>query len=118
MKSNRNAARCERRAFSAEFKAEAVRLVTERRAEGATLASYLISCSPRTFRVVLAHQSDDAAVVRHLGVRRFVCSPGSFRNHAAPRPGTEARRRSVVTALSLRSTRPPQIRPCLAPSER
>ena len=38
MKSNRNAARCERRAFSAEFKAEAVRLVTERRAEGATLA--------------------------------------------------------------------------------
>ena len=31
-------ARRERRAFSAEFKAEAVRLVAERRAEGATLA--------------------------------------------------------------------------------
>ena len=30
--------RRERRAFTAEFKAEAVRLVTERRAEGATLA--------------------------------------------------------------------------------
>jgi len=38
MKSNRKAARRERRAFSAEFKAEAVRLVAERRAEGATLA--------------------------------------------------------------------------------
>ena len=38
MKSNRKAARRERRAFSAEFKAEAVRLVAARRAEGATLA--------------------------------------------------------------------------------
>jgi len=38
MKSNRNAGRRERRAFSAEFKAEAVRQVAERRAEGATLA--------------------------------------------------------------------------------
>jgi len=44
MKSNRKAGaaratgRRERRAFSAEFKAEAVRLVAERRAAGATLA--------------------------------------------------------------------------------
>jgi transposase len=41
MKSNRKAGfagRRERRAFSAEFKAEAVRLVAERRAHGATLA--------------------------------------------------------------------------------
>lgn len=38
MKSKRNAARRERREFSAEFKAEAVRLVAERRAEGVTLA--------------------------------------------------------------------------------
>ena len=41
MKSNRKAGAAgprERRAFSAEFKAEAVRLVAERRAEGATLA--------------------------------------------------------------------------------
>ena len=38
MKSNRKAARRERRAFNAEFKAEAVRLVAERRAVGATLA--------------------------------------------------------------------------------
>ena len=41
MKSNRKAGavgRRERRAFTAEFKAEAVRLVAERRAEGATLA--------------------------------------------------------------------------------
>lgn len=38
MKSNRTAARRERRDFSAEFKAEAVRLVAERRAAGATLA--------------------------------------------------------------------------------
>jgi transposase len=41
MKSSRKAgagARRERRAFSAEFKAEAVRLVAERRAVGATLA--------------------------------------------------------------------------------
>ena len=40
MKSNRKAGpagRRERRAFSAEFKAEAVRLVAERRAEGVTL---------------------------------------------------------------------------------
>ena len=38
MKSNRKAKRRERREFSAEFKAEAVRLVAERRAGGATLA--------------------------------------------------------------------------------
>ena len=40
MKSNRTAGaeRRERRAFSAEFKAEAVRLVAERRAVGVTLA--------------------------------------------------------------------------------
>ena len=41
MKSNRQTAaagRRERRAFSAEFKAEAVRLVAERRARGVTLA--------------------------------------------------------------------------------
>lgn len=41
MKSNRKAGvagRGERRTFSAEFKAEAVRLLAERRAEGATLA--------------------------------------------------------------------------------
>jgi putative transposase len=41
MKANRNAGslgRRERREFSAEFKAEAVRLVAERRASGATLA--------------------------------------------------------------------------------
>lgn len=41
MKSNRKAStagRRERREFSAEFKAEAVRLVAERRAAGATLA--------------------------------------------------------------------------------
>jgi transposase len=38
MKSKRNAARRERRDFSAEFKAEAVRLVAERRARGDTLA--------------------------------------------------------------------------------
>jgi len=38
MKSKRNAARRERREFSAEFKAEAVRLVAERRAAGVTLA--------------------------------------------------------------------------------
>ena len=38
MKSQRKSARRERREFSAEFKAEAVRLVAERRATGATLA--------------------------------------------------------------------------------
>jgi transposase len=38
MKSNRNVGRRERREFSAEFKAEAVRLVAERRAAGGTLA--------------------------------------------------------------------------------
>jgi len=38
MKSNRTAGRRERREFSAEFKAEAVRLVAERRASGVTLA--------------------------------------------------------------------------------
>jgi transposase len=41
MKSNRKAGvvgRRERRAFTAEFKADAVQLVAERRAEGATLA--------------------------------------------------------------------------------
>lgn len=37
MKSKRTAGRRERREFSAEFKAEAVRLVAERRASGATL---------------------------------------------------------------------------------
>lgn len=38
MKSNRKSERRERRTFSAEFKAEAVRLMTERRAAGGTLA--------------------------------------------------------------------------------
>jgi transposase len=38
MQTKRNAARRERRDFRAEFKAEAVRLVAERRAEGVTLA--------------------------------------------------------------------------------
>lgn len=38
MKSNRKAGRRERREFTAEFKAEAVRLVADRRAAGATLA--------------------------------------------------------------------------------
>jgi transposase len=38
MRSNRKVERRERREFSAEFKAEAVRLVAERRAVGATLA--------------------------------------------------------------------------------
>jgi transposase len=38
MKSTTKAVRRERRAFSAEFKAEAVRLVAARRAEGATLS--------------------------------------------------------------------------------
>ena len=38
MKSNRNAGRRERREFSPEFKAEAIRLVAERRAVGVTLA--------------------------------------------------------------------------------
>jgi len=38
MKSKRKTERRERRGFSAEFKAEAVRLVAERRATGATLA--------------------------------------------------------------------------------
>jgi transposase len=38
MRGNKKSARRERRAFSAEFKAEAVRLVAERRAGGATLA--------------------------------------------------------------------------------
>jgi transposase len=38
MKSQRKSARRERREFSAEFKAEAVRLVVERRAAGVTLA--------------------------------------------------------------------------------
>lgn len=38
MKSKRRSERRERREFSAEFKAEAVRLVAERRAAGATLA--------------------------------------------------------------------------------
>ena len=37
MKSTRKAERRERRAFSAEFKAEAVRLVAARRAEGGTV---------------------------------------------------------------------------------
>jgi len=37
MKSNKKTGRRERREFSAEFKAEAVRLVAERRAAGATL---------------------------------------------------------------------------------
>jgi transposase len=38
MKSSRKVERRERRSFSAEFKAEAVRLLTERRATGGTLA--------------------------------------------------------------------------------
>lgn len=38
MKSSKKSERRERRAFSAEFKAEAVRLMQDRRAEGATLA--------------------------------------------------------------------------------
>lgn len=38
MRSNRKSERRERREFSAEFKAEAVRLVAERRATGVTLA--------------------------------------------------------------------------------
>lgn len=38
MKSSQKSDRRERRAFSAEFKAEAVRLMTERRAAGGTLA--------------------------------------------------------------------------------
>jgi transposase len=38
MKSNRKPARRERRSFSAEFKAEAVRLMMERRAAGDSLA--------------------------------------------------------------------------------
>ena len=38
MKAQRKAGRRERRVFSAEFKAEAVRLVVERRAAGVTLA--------------------------------------------------------------------------------
>ena len=38
MKANRKAGRRERRVFSAEFKAEAVRLVAERRVVGVTLA--------------------------------------------------------------------------------
>jgi len=38
MKSSRKVERRERRTFSAEFKAEAVRLLTERRAAGGTLA--------------------------------------------------------------------------------
>lgn len=38
MKSSKKVGRRERRAFSAEFKAEAVRLMTERRATGGTLA--------------------------------------------------------------------------------
>ena len=38
MKANRKADRRERRDFSAEFKAEAVRLVAQRRAVGATLS--------------------------------------------------------------------------------
>jgi transposase len=38
MRSNRKVGRRERREFSAEFKAEAVRLVAERRAAGETLA--------------------------------------------------------------------------------
>lgn len=38
MKSNRKSERRERREFSAEFKAEAVRLVAERRVAGTTLA--------------------------------------------------------------------------------
>ena len=38
MKSSKKSGRRERRTFTAEFKAEAVRLMAERRAEGATLA--------------------------------------------------------------------------------
>jgi transposase len=38
MKSSKKAVRRERRSFSAEFKAEAVRVVAERRAEGAKLS--------------------------------------------------------------------------------
>jgi transposase len=38
MKSSKKVGRRERRTFSAEFKAEAVRLMTERRASGGTLA--------------------------------------------------------------------------------
>jgi transposase len=38
MKSSKTVGRRERRTFSAEFKAEAVRLMTERRAAGGTLA--------------------------------------------------------------------------------
>jgi transposase len=38
MKSNRKSVRRERREFSAEFKAEAVRMVAERRAAGVTLS--------------------------------------------------------------------------------
>ena len=60
MGSNRKAARRERRAFSAEFKAEAVRLVAERRAAGATLsqAGRELDVRPDQLRAWARHQRD------------------------------------------------------------
>jgi transposase len=64
MKSNRKPARRERRAFSAEFKAEAVRLVAERRAEGATLTQIgrELDVRPDQLRAWSRHQRRDAGI--------------------------------------------------------
>jgi transposase len=55
--------RRERRAFTAEFKAEAVRAVLERRAEGATLAqiSRELDVRPEQLRAWTRAQGDDAS---------------------------------------------------------
>jgi transposase len=56
--------RRERRAFTAEFKAEAVRTVAERRAEGATLAqiSRELDVRPEQLRAWTRAQTQDASV--------------------------------------------------------
>ena len=63
------AARRERRAFSAEFKAEAVRLVSERRAGGVSLAqvSRELDVSPELLRVWSRQQRGDGSAAPSLG---------------------------------------------------
>jgi transposase len=62
MKSNRTAGRRERREFSAEFKAEAVRLAAERRASGVTLAEVgrELDIRPDQLRVWARQQRDES----------------------------------------------------------
>ena len=66
MKSNKKAGtaeRRERRAFTAEFKADALRLVAERRAEGATLVQVgrELDVRPNQLRMWMRQQRGEAA---------------------------------------------------------